>query len=288
MQDAGVVIRSHRERVGAEARYWLGGAPPFLRPRFVDAEIVALAVAANLLKHHARGALVEQFDSVLAKIDTMLPEPLRDLLVRLDTYVMVRPQLGRVARWNAQVLLDLALAIPANRKCVIEYKAAGRAKSDTHTVHPYYLISIEGVFHLVAYSEERAGLRQFRLDRVARAASLARTFDRPAEYDYENLDVETIAERSFNSWLASGDMVAEDVVLEFSPAVAPTVADQVWHPSQKTERIKGGGLRVGMTVPITPDLESWILSYGPELMVLKPTSLAQRIARACEATARSY
>ncbi|HNK16393.1 MAG TPA: WYL domain-containing protein, partial [Nitrospira sp.] len=68
-----------------------------------------------------------------------------------------------------------------------------------------------------------------------------------------------------------------EVELEFNKATAAWVKDRVWHATQGTKRMRGGGLRMTLSVADTRELVGWVLSFGSGVKVLKPESLRQAV-----------
>ena len=78
------------------------------------------------------------------------------------------------------------------------------------------------------------------------------------------------------------------VTLHFSSRAAPYVRARPWHSAVEMEPWDDGGMRVSLRVQgETAMLESWLLSWGAEVQVLRPVALAERLAdelaRAAEA-----
>lgn len=69
------------------------------------------------------------------------------------------------------------------------------------------------------------------------------------------------------------------VTLHFSSRAAPYVRARPWHTAVEMEPWDDGGLRVSLRLQGEPFmLESWLLSWGPEVQVLRPLALAERLA----------
>ena len=78
------------------------------------------------------------------------------------------------------------------------------------------------------------------------------------------------------------------VTLHFSPRAAPYVRARPWHTAVDAETWEDGGLRVSVRLHGATFLfESWLLSWGQEVQVLRPRAMAERLAdemsRAAEA-----
>jgi predicted DNA-binding transcriptional regulator YafY len=55
------------------------------------------------------------------------------------------------------------------------------------------------------------------------------------------------------------------------------VKDRVWHRSQTLTPQKDGRLKMILRVADTPELVGWILSFGGEVQVRKPATLAEKV-----------
>jgi predicted DNA-binding transcriptional regulator YafY len=84
----------------------------------------------------------------------------------------------------------------------------------------------------------------------------------------------------------------ELITLHFSRAAAPYVLARPWHPHAEIEAWPdddGGGARMAIRLAgDTGMFESWVRSWGPECAVLRPSSLAERIAASFEDAARRH
>ncbi|HAN30396.1 MAG TPA: hypothetical protein DCQ06_02250 [Myxococcales bacterium] len=47
----------------------------------------------------------------------------------------------------------------------------------------------------------------------------------------------------------------------------------MWHHSQRVTNLGDGDCEIAWEMPITPDLQSWLRSFGSGVEVLEPTSL---------------
>ena len=79
------------------------------------------------------------------------------------------------------------------------------------------------------------------------------------------------------------------VTLHFSARAAPFVRARPWHTAVDMEPWDDGGVRVSMRLQgETFMLESWLLSWGPEVQVLRPRQLAERLAAEQERAAAAH
>jgi predicted DNA-binding transcriptional regulator YafY len=79
------------------------------------------------------------------------------------------------------------------------------------------------------------------------------------------------------------------VTLHFSARAAPFVRARPWHSAVDMETWEDGGVRVSLRLEGESFmLESWLLSWGAEVQVLRPASLAHRLADDQERAARQH
>ncbi|MFH0783506.1 MAG: WYL domain-containing protein, partial [Pseudomonadota bacterium] len=78
------------------------------------------------------------------------------------------------------------------------------------------------------------------------------------------------------------------VVLQFSPAISPWIAEQSWHPEQKTETGPDGSLRLKFPVADFRELVRTILSHGAEVSVIEPEELKNLVGKEIERMAKNY
>ena len=70
-----------------------------------------------------------------------------------------------------------------------------------------------------------------------------------------------------------------DIRLAFTRQIAPYVRERIWHRSQRVEPQGDGSIELTMRVGISPELEAWLLGFGPNMRVLEPERLRERIRR---------
>ena len=68
------------------------------------------------------------------------------------------------------------------------------------------------------------------------------------------------------------------VCIRFDRRWAEYVQERTWHESQKFKKCRGGGIELTMEVGSTPDLRTWILSFGSGAEVLEPKALRDEVA----------
>jgi len=141
--------------------------PPLM---FTSDEVDAIAVGARLVRRLRDPQLTAAANRVLAKIDTALPEALRDQLEAEPFYVSDGSA--------PEMVIDLAeirRAIRETRKITLAYRDE-TGRQTRRTIWPIALAYYVDVTLIGAWCELRQDFRNFRADRIRRADILDTTF----------------------------------------------------------------------------------------------------------------
>lgn len=143
--------------------------PPLM---FTEAEIEALVLGARIVESWADPGLAAAAGSVLAKVETVVPE-------RLRRHMAETPLIAPANHWTEPLTVDPAVlrgAVRDRRKIGFGYcDAEGRVSE--RCVRPLALSFYGPIWLLVAWCETRRDFRCFRLDRMADVAVLGEAFE---------------------------------------------------------------------------------------------------------------
>jgi predicted DNA-binding transcriptional regulator YafY len=165
----------------------------------------------------------------------------------------------------------VAGALAQRRKLRIDYHARTDDRMAQRTVSPQRLVLYRDNWYLDAWCHARKDLRIFALDRIIAAEKLGE----PAKEIGEAHLAGTFA-TSYGIFAGQPTAVA---VLRFTPHAVRWVAAETWHPKQEDMRDDAGALTRKLPFHRSEELVRNILSYGPDVEVLKPDSLRLEVAR---------
>jgi predicted DNA-binding transcriptional regulator YafY len=127
-----------------------------------------------------------------------------------------------------------------------------------------------GGLYVVGLDHKSGEVRTFAIDRIRHLEATAAGFEVPATFD-------------FDAYIGSSfGVIAEPatrVRIRFDRRWASYVEERTWHPSQVLERGPGGTLLLTMEVGGTPELRTWVLSFGSGAEVLEPGCLRAEVVR---------
>lgn len=227
-------------------------------------EAMALVAARSLLVMMEGTPFAKGAASLAEKLRTTLPLPLRQRVDALAPRVTAGSGPAHSYESRGPVLEKL-LEATASRKVVrLTYRKLGDAAPAVHLVEPHHLHMHGGAFYVIGYSRTRRAPRLFLLDRIGDAAL---TLDGFAERP------EVAPMRFIHGAFGLWDGPPVQVRLRFTGGAARIVAEQRWHPTQRSQWRSDGALDVSFEVPLTPALTQWIRGYGEDVEVLAPRKI---------------
>jgi predicted DNA-binding transcriptional regulator YafY len=269
------------ERVDGKV-YWRMDAAPFRRltdTAFTFAELCAFYVTGA---KRAAGAspVQEDYGNALTKLTAALSPKMRQYLDKLTTVMTWKAEPGkrREASKQAEYQEHIVRAILEHRKVEMVYHSFSSRKVKQYGVEPYRLAYGNGGLYLFAYVPIYGQMRSFAVQRIRDLRVLDEQFS-PVQEPSEDPFAHSLG-------VFTGD--PHEVRIAFSPAVALYVEEGQWHPSQTIEKQADGSIILTMKVCVDVPLRTWILGFGPQARVVKPSSLAEAILEELEEAREQY
>lgn len=158
----------------------------------------------------------------------------------------------------------------------ISYQNLYEENPKIRKVSPYnvYFDPDGSTLKLIGFDEIRKKIIPFSIDHIKKIKLLDENFHRPKDYDLRNF----LEKNCFNG--IHGEPVI--VRLKTFGTTAKIFAERKFHPTQKTIRTRNNSdeksLTVEMCVAEGRGLERFILSWSPEIKVIAPKQLREKIA----------
>jgi proteasome accessory factor C len=248
-------------------------SPHFQRPmRLTPAELCALELGLEVLRatrppdeHPSIDRAIERLQKVLAG----LPDGARGAAGRSrgGSGRRSRSPLRHAALASPGDLAHLATlrkAIAERRKVRLCYRSGAASQPSERMVHPCSLVFSAGVWYVIAYCEQRRGLRFFRLDRIEGVERTDTPFDPPPE---EAIQALCESKRAF--YAPSPAMMT----VRYSPRIARWIAEREGKPLAPD-----GSLTMEHPLADLHWAMRHVLQYGPDAEVLAPEHLRRAIA----------
>ena len=173
---------------------------------------------------------------------------------------------------STEVLDVLRTGVGERRRIHIDYYSYGRDAHTERDVDPYLVHADHGSLYLLGFCHRAGGERRFRVDRIAEAALLDATFERP--------------DRPLTTTVFQPDADDPRIVLDLDPA-ARWVAEA--HPVEAREERPDGRLRVTLAIGGPAWVERLLVNLGPDAeVVAAPPDLGDAGRRAADRILARY
>lgn len=175
---------------------------------------------------------------------------------------------------------DIQLAMRKRRLCRVDYLARSSGDRHHYLVAPLRLIVYREAFYLRCRvcSPRLTGRDRFRtlaVHRISRLRVNSDTFtDKPED------DAEPHFGFPFHEPIR--------VRAAFCGSAATYVAERIWSADQTIKRRRDGSIELIFTATSTPEVISWILSFGPDAELLEPRELREEVLSCAEEILRRY
>lgn len=230
-------------------------------------EAFSFGLARKLLAPYEGTPLHLDMRSVLDKIAESLAGDITIEPDWLSEHVGVMPE-DRV-RIDPQVWAQLAGYMERREAIQATYQTFDGRVSE-YELHPYHLLAYHGNWYALALNSAKARVETFALSRFKRMEGTGQSFKWPAEFSPE-----TYARQAFG--IVGGEEPIK-VRLLFEPKLAVYITERQWHPSQEFRPRPDGRVEMRLETTGRKELVRWVLSWMPDVKVLAPKSLRDRIA----------
>lgn len=183
-------------------------------------------------------------------------------------------------RHNPRQLGKVAEAIGHRLRLRIRYHSRGKDELTRREVSPQRLTYYRDNWYLETWCHRADDLRRFSLDRIDGAEAL----DEPAD----EIDLRQLAEQMDSAYGIFSGTAEQTAVLLFTPERARWVADECWHPQQRGQTLEDGSYRLEVPYSDQRELILDLLRYGPDVEVLAPAELREKVVGHLQAALAQY
>lgn len=238
-------------------------------PGLTPAQAVALALARDHLGALLPKPLADSLEPLYRSADAVM----QDLGWKrwVDATAFVPPAQRLIpAKYDAEVLFSIQKAIAENQRISIRYRKKWGETAAAREVNPLGVLFGGSVSYLVATDADGEQPKQFALHRIESATAVESKRRVPKGFKFRDY-----ARSSEANWLHEPSV---RLVLWIDPPAAehlketPLSDDQTWRRLEEPDVVE-----VTAKVDDTEQLRWWLLSFGDQLSVKQPQTIAQAI-----------
>jgi len=179
-------------------------------------------------------------------------------------------------------LYGLLHAIKNNFQIMFDYQKFWEEESHQRLVEPYALKEFKSRWYIIAKDNKDATVKSFALDRLTHLEISNRKFDFPKNYNIEE------SYRYCFGIISPNEEEPQDIILSFDPYQGKYIKTLPLHETQQVIIDNENELQVKLKLCVTHDLLMELLSFGDNVKVLQPKSLAEEIRLAHQKAFKQY
>ena len=243
---------------------------------FTADELLALVTLKHLLDRLEPGLLDEHLRPLHSRIDQLLAS--RHMGAGEAQRIRLLSMASR--RKNPRHFKIVAGALLKRKRLVIDYYNRERDESGCREVSPQRLAHYRDNWYLDAWCHEKKALRIFAVECIRSVEPLSKAARRVAD---STLDRELAS--AYGIFAGKPRAIA---ALVFTAKRARWVAEEIWHPDQKSRWLNDGRYELRVPYSDARELLMDILKYGPDVEVVAPPELREAVAKSLGAAADQY
>jgi predicted DNA-binding transcriptional regulator YafY len=244
---------------------------------FSPDEIIGLATIQNLLQQLAPSLMSGQLKTVQNRLNQLLTKSGIDP-AELASRVLLMPLASRQP--DDRIFSSVVKATLERKRVLLVHHNRERNETSQREVSPIDVEHYRDNWYLSGWCHTRNDIRRFAIDAILKAE----TTDKTAK----SVDDKLRKARLQGSYGIFSGVELQWATIRFTAERAKWVANESWHPQQKTTTDSKGRLTLEVPYSDHRELVADILRHGPAAEVLKPKSLRSVVSKALTETLEQY
>lgn len=181
---------------------------------------------------------------------------------------------------NEDVLDTITQAVLRCRPVDIEYQSSGSAEPKMRRIEPYTVVMYRDGLYVLAKANDRMSL--FAIDRIRDA-----TLDRETLFEIpEGFSPSQFFGKRLGIWQTTQRPV--DVQIAFAPSAARVAQERRWPGFRGWRDLEDGRRVLYLRIPLTPEVATWVRTWGAEAEALAPDELRSAVAEDLKRASSQY
>ena len=241
-------------------------------------EIFALLTMQHLLNSLDSGGILTPHIKPLKSRLTELLGSTNDPLDQIQKRIKIETMGSR--KFNLDHFQAIGSSLLKRKKLHIDYLGRGKNELTSRDISPQRLIYYKDNWYLDGWCHLKEDIRSFSVDAIQRVEIL-------------ETKAKDVSEENLNEELGSGYGIFSGkdvkwVTLKFSPERARWVSKEKWHPKQEGQFLEDDSYQLKIPYSKEPELLIDVMKYGPDIEIIEPFELRQKIKDKIEETLLNY
>lgn len=248
---------------------------------FSASEALALVAACQSLLSQKGLPYCDPLNTALQKVEGALAsvEDKRAFYRLQPRFTQVTDSLRDHTPWQS-IIETINDCIRNNRTITAIYDSFSNSQVTERNLDPYDLFFRDGNLYLAAYCHKRQEVCSFRIDRFKQVKALSKSFPRNPDF---SLDAYLGA--SWRVWRGETDITIKFIVY---PPASRHFRESSYHNTQHIQELDEGKILCTITTYDTPEIKSWLLSWGSQIRVMEPAGLVAELAEELDGALSQY
>jgi len=242
-------------------------------------EMASLYMGKNLFNFTRGTQFKKSIDSIFDKLSHRLASNRKKYTTRLDSKFYCTPGSPKNYESMDDQLNEIVTGLLEEQKVSIVYRRPTQI-AENDVIHPWTMVMHNHALYLIAFSETAGKVRTFAVERIQSASwQHGNSFEYP-----ENFNPDEYFSKAFGITVGR----PQTIILKVDPLVVDYFRHRLWHRSQIITNESEFGAMVNLSVPITSELLSWLLSFGDKLEVVEPLILRNQMGQMVNRMSNMY
>jgi predicted DNA-binding transcriptional regulator YafY len=230
-----------------------------------EQDLQTLREAVNLLRQIRGFSISEDMDAVVRRLENKIKTGSRG---EKPVIAFENPPIAL----GTEYLSDLYESILQKTALKIDYQPFKAPEPQTQLIHPYFLKEYNNRWFLFGWNEGKERMENLPLDRIRKIAPAKTPYKTNEMFDAETFFADMIGVTR------PPDAKVENIEIKVAAERAPYLRSKALHHSQQIlHTYKDGALRIGFKLILNFELENLLMGFGPQIEVLKPAILREKM-----------
>lgn len=273
LNEAGIELESIPGPTGG---YELVGYDYLLDTNITDEEISSLEIITQLSKESLDENCIKSLEILKEKLK--IHNKYTNDENNFSNNIVIPSRVKNLKLQN-KIEMDIHKTIILNKKIYIQY-TKNYDNTSERKIHPYKIISRDGMKYLIGYCERKNSMRIFKLVRINKLDITDEVF--------EKIDEEKVKEFIKDNSL--GIISGEDIYIKLiiSPPFSYSVRERIYSKNQVITENKDGTILFEATLSSKEEIIRWILSMRSCVKIIEPENLKLEIKEELNKMIRNF